>query len=116
MRPTEYLFPYQPEGRPLTHGWVRSQKMVRDFYGSPPGKASIATTGTSFGPTVPFLPASWTRFSSETGWVATGLTRYTLLNDRSGKIWIGADESLYEYDPETEHFNDLPFPRGVLQK
>jgi signal transduction histidine kinase/ligand-binding sensor domain-containing protein len=43
------------------------------------------------------------------------LTRYTLLNDRSGKIWIGADESLYEYDPETEHFNDLPIPGGVLQ-
>ena len=43
------------------------------------------------------------------------LTRYTLLNDRSGKIWIGAGESLYKYDPETERFSDRPLPPGVLQ-
>jgi ligand-binding sensor domain-containing protein/signal transduction histidine kinase len=45
------------------------------------------------------------------GWMA----RYALLKDRSGKIWIGADESLYEYDPETEGFSHLPLPPGVLQ-
>jgi ligand-binding sensor domain-containing protein len=43
------------------------------------------------------------------------MARYALLKDRSGKIWIGADESLYEYDPETEGFSHLPLPPGVLQ-
>ena len=44
-----------------------------------------------------------------------GMARYALFKDRSGKIWIGADESLYKYDPETERFSQLPFAPGVLQ-
>src|SRR5580704_19097025 len=27
-----------------------------------------------------------------------GMSRYSLLNDGSGKIWIGGDESLHQYD------------------
>jgi ligand-binding sensor domain-containing protein/signal transduction histidine kinase len=44
-----------------------------------------------------------------------GMARFALLKDRSGKIWIGADESLYKYDPETERFSHLPFAPGLLQ-
>jgi len=44
-----------------------------------------------------------------------GVDRYALFKDRSGKIWIGADESLYRYDPETERFSHLQFAPGVLQ-
>jgi ligand-binding sensor domain-containing protein/signal transduction histidine kinase len=44
-----------------------------------------------------------------------GVTRYALFKDRSGKIWIGADESLYKYDPETERFSRLQFAPGVFQ-
>jgi hypothetical protein len=35
------------------------------------------------------------------------MARYALFKDRSGKIWIGADESLCKYDPETERFSHL---------
>ena len=44
-----------------------------------------------------------------------GVDRYALFKDRSGKIWIGADESLYMYDPETEHFSHPQFAPGVLE-
>jgi len=44
-----------------------------------------------------------------------GVARYALFKDRSGKTWIGADESLYRYDPETERFSQLQFAPGVLQ-
>ena len=44
-----------------------------------------------------------------------GMARYALFKDRSGKIWIGADESLYRYDPETERFSHPQFAPGVLQ-
>src|SRR5450631_3009434 len=38
-----------------------------------------------------------------------GVARYVLFKDRSGKIWIGADESLYQYDPKTEGISHLQF-------
>jgi ligand-binding sensor domain-containing protein/signal transduction histidine kinase len=44
-----------------------------------------------------------------------GVARYFLFKDRSGKIWIGADEALYRYDPETERFSHLQFAPGMLQ-
>jgi ligand-binding sensor domain-containing protein len=31
-----------------------------------------------------------------------GMSRYALLNDGSGKIWIGGDESLHQYDSVTD--------------
>lgn len=49
------------------------------------------------------------------GSLRPGMARYALSKDRSGKIWIGADESLYKYDPETERFSRLLFAPGVLQ-
>jgi ligand-binding sensor domain-containing protein/signal transduction histidine kinase len=47
--------------------------------------------------------------------LSRGMARYALFKDHSGKIWIGAGESLYKYDPETERFSHLPFAPGVLQ-
>jgi ligand-binding sensor domain-containing protein/signal transduction histidine kinase len=44
-----------------------------------------------------------------------GMARYALFRDHSGKIWIGADESLYQYDSKTERFSRLPFAPGELQ-
>ncbi|RZU35204.1 ligand-binding sensor domain-containing protein [Edaphobacter modestus] len=41
--------------------------------------------------------------------------RYALYRDHAGKIWIGANESISEYDPETERFTHLPLPSGKLQ-
>jgi signal transduction histidine kinase/ligand-binding sensor domain-containing protein len=41
--------------------------------------------------------------------------RYALYRDPAGKIWIGASESMYLYDPETERFIHVPLPSGKLQ-
>jgi hypothetical protein len=47
--------------------------------------------------------------------VIPGMSRYSLLNDGSGKIWIGGDESLHQYDSVTDQIRRFPFPHGVLQ-
>jgi signal transduction histidine kinase/ligand-binding sensor domain-containing protein len=44
-----------------------------------------------------------------------GMSRYSLLNDGSSKIWIGGDESLHQYDSVTDQIRRFPFPDGVLQ-
>jgi signal transduction histidine kinase/ligand-binding sensor domain-containing protein len=44
-----------------------------------------------------------------------GMSRYSLLNDGSGKIWIGGDESLHQYDSVTDQIRRFPFPPGELQ-
>ena len=41
--------------------------------------------------------------------------RYSLLRDRDGKIWIGGDEALYRYDPDTERFQRMQLTPGGLQ-
>src|ERR1700722_47148 len=41
--------------------------------------------------------------------------RYSLYRDHSGKIWVGGNEALYEYNPPTERFSLLPFAPGKLQ-
>jgi signal transduction histidine kinase/ligand-binding sensor domain-containing protein len=41
--------------------------------------------------------------------------RYSLSRDHSGNIWVGANETLYEYNPQTERFSPSPFARGKLQ-
>src|SRR5579863_9053727 len=41
-----------------------------------------------------------------------GTSRYSLFKDPSGKIWIGGDESLYQYDPFTDQIRSLRFPPG----
>lgn len=41
--------------------------------------------------------------------------RYSLLRDRDGKLWIGGDEALYRYDPDTEQFQRTKLTAGVLQ-
>ena len=46
---------------------------------------------------------------------AVGLSRYSLFRDHSGKIWIAAGESVYQYESETEKFSHLPFSPGELQ-
>jgi ligand-binding sensor domain-containing protein/signal transduction histidine kinase len=44
-----------------------------------------------------------------------GMARYALFRDRSDKIWIGADQSLYQYNSETERFHQVPLPPENLQ-
>src|SRR5579863_8530015 len=44
-----------------------------------------------------------------------GMSRYSLLNDGSGKIWIGGDESLHQYDSVADQIRRFSFPNGVLQ-
>jgi ligand-binding sensor domain-containing protein/signal transduction histidine kinase len=41
--------------------------------------------------------------------------RYTVFRDRSRRIWIGAPDSVYKYDPATEQFATLPFAPDKLQ-
>jgi ligand-binding sensor domain-containing protein len=41
--------------------------------------------------------------------------RYALFQDHSGKIWIGAADSVYQYDPEQEQFTTLPIASEKLQ-
>lgn len=41
--------------------------------------------------------------------------RYALFSNRFGKMWIGADDSLYQYDPGTERFQRVPIRPGGLQ-
>jgi ligand-binding sensor domain-containing protein/signal transduction histidine kinase len=41
--------------------------------------------------------------------------RYALFRDHSGKLWIGAADSVYEYDPEHERFTTPPIMPGKLQ-
>jgi ligand-binding sensor domain-containing protein/signal transduction histidine kinase len=44
-----------------------------------------------------------------------GVVRYSLFRDHSGKIWIGASDSVYRYDSATEQFTTLPIAPGKLQ-
>ena len=44
-----------------------------------------------------------------------GMSRYSLLNDGSGKMWIGGDESLHQYDSATDQIRRFPFHEGLLQ-
>lgn len=44
-----------------------------------------------------------------------GMSRYSLLSDASGKIWIGGDESLHQYDPLTDHIRTFHMHPGELQ-
>ena len=41
--------------------------------------------------------------------------RYALYKDHAGIIWIGANESLYKYDSETERFSHLAFSSDQLR-
>lgn len=41
--------------------------------------------------------------------------RYSVFRDRSRRIWIGASDSVYKYDPVTEQFVTLPIPPDKLQ-
>src|SRR5580704_19257273 len=41
--------------------------------------------------------------------------RYALFRDHSGRIWIGASDSVYRYDPEHEKFTSPPIASGKLQ-
>jgi ligand-binding sensor domain-containing protein len=43
------------------------------------------------------------------------ISRYPLLNDGSGKIWIGGDEPLHQYYSATDQILHFPFPKDVLQ-
>jgi signal transduction histidine kinase/ligand-binding sensor domain-containing protein len=44
-----------------------------------------------------------------------GMSRYALLKDDSGKIWIGGDESLHQYDSVTDRIRRFQFVPGDLQ-
>jgi ligand-binding sensor domain-containing protein len=44
-----------------------------------------------------------------------GMSWYSLLNDGSGKIWIGGDEALHQYDSVTDQIRRFSFSDGVLQ-
>jgi len=37
-----------------------------------------------------------------------GMVRYSLFRDRSGKIWVGDDGALHQYDPVTDQIRQLP--------
>src|SRR5271155_1671989 len=39
-----------------------------------------------------------------------GMSRYSLLKDASGKIWIGGDASLHQYDAQTDQIRALRLP------
>src|SRR5580658_3124471 len=39
-----------------------------------------------------------------------GMSRYSLLKDTSGKIWIGGDASLHQYDAQTDRIRALRLP------
>jgi ligand-binding sensor domain-containing protein/signal transduction histidine kinase len=44
-----------------------------------------------------------------------GTSRYSLLKDGSGKIWIGGDESLHQYDSVIDKIRRIPFRSGEIQ-
>lgn len=44
-----------------------------------------------------------------------GMSRYSLLKDTSGKIWIGGDASLHQYDAQTDRIHALRFRPDELQ-
>lgn len=44
-----------------------------------------------------------------------GMSRYSLLRDSTGKIWIGGDESLHQYDSLTDQIRTLQMRPGQLQ-
>src|ERR1700722_14116785 len=44
-----------------------------------------------------------------------GMSRYSLLKDASGKIWIGGDGSLHQYDSLTDRISTFQLPPDKLQ-
>jgi len=44
-----------------------------------------------------------------------GMSRYSLLKDASGNIWIGGDGSLHQYDSITDRISTLRWPPDELQ-
>src|SRR5580700_10528313 len=44
-----------------------------------------------------------------------GMSRYSLLKDTSGSIWIGGDASLHQYDAQTDRIRALSLPPDELQ-
>ena len=44
-----------------------------------------------------------------------GMSRYSLLKEPSGNIWIGGDASLHQYDPQTDRIRALKLPPEELQ-
>jgi ligand-binding sensor domain-containing protein/signal transduction histidine kinase len=47
--------------------------------------------------------------------VIPGVSRFHLLKDASGKIWIGGDGSLHQYDSLTDRIRSLSLPPGEIQ-